>query len=72
MTRPEAQKIISDIGGINAKTVNNQTDYLIVGQQDYRIVGDDVLSRKQEKAIEILQKGGAIEVLSEDEFLRNI
>lgn len=72
MTRAEAHQLIVDIGGIIAGGVTNDTDFLVVGQQDYRVVGDDGMSSKQEKAIKLIQKGSNLEVLSEDEFLRNL
>ncbi|MDR1554198.1 MAG: hypothetical protein LBS69_12190 [Prevotellaceae bacterium] len=72
MLRLEAQQIIADIGGINANNVTKDTDFLIVGQQDYRIVGDDGMSGKQEKAIKFIEKGYELEVISEEDFLKNI
>jgi DNA polymerase-3 subunit epsilon len=72
MKRSDAQQIIADIGGINQNGVNKETDYLIVGQQDYRIVGEDGMSSKQEKAIKMINKGSALEILSEDDFLHSI
>ena len=44
----------------------------IVGQQDYRVVGDDGMSSKQEKAIKLIEKGSTLEILSEDDFLKNL
>lgn len=72
MIRAEAQKIIADIGGILGNIVTKDTDFLVVGQQDYKVVGDDGMSNKQEKAIKIIEKGALLEILSEDDFLRNI
>lgn len=72
MQRNDAQQLIADVGGINGKGVTNTTDYLVVGQQDYRIVGDDGMSSKQEKAIKLIDKGAQLEILSEDLFLRNL
>lgn len=72
MIRARAQQIIADIGGINANTVTKETDFLIVGQQDFRFVGEDGMSNKQEKAQKLLEKGATIEVISESDFLRNI
>lgn len=72
MVRSKAQQIVVDIGGINATTVTKTTDFLIVGQQDFKIVGEDGMSNKQEKALKLLQKGNRIEVISEDDFLRLI
>jgi len=45
---------------------------LIVGQQDYRVVGDDGMSSKQEKAVKLIEKGATLEVISENDFLRNL
>lgn len=68
MTRAEAQQIVADIGGINQKGLTKDTNYLIVGQQDYRVVGDDGMSSKQKKAIDYIEKGLFIEIISEKEF----
>lgn len=72
MKRAEAQQIISDIGGINQNGVNRETNFLIVGQQDYRIVGEDGMSSKQEKALRLIENGASLEILSEDDFLHSI
>ena len=72
MVRAEAQQLIANIGGINSNTVTKDTDFLIVGQQDFRFVGEDGMSSKQEKAQKLLEKGATIEVISESDFLRNI
>lgn len=72
MIRAQAQQLIVDIGGYIGNSVTKDTDFLVIGQQDYRLVGDDGMSSKQEKAIKLIEKGSEIEILSEDEFLRNI
>lgn len=72
MLRAEAQKMIADIGGIIGNDVTKNTDFLIVGQQDYRVVGDDGMSSKQEKAVKLIAKGADLEIISEEEFMRNI
>lgn len=72
MVRSKAQQVIADIGGILGNTITKDTDFLVVGQQDYKVVGDDGMSSKQEKAIKLIEKGAAIEVISENDFLRNL
>ncbi len=72
MVRASAQQVIADIGGSIGGNVTRDTDFLIVGQQDYRVVGDDGMSSKQEKAIKMIQKGAPLEILSEDDFLKNL
>jgi DNA polymerase-3 subunit epsilon len=72
MPRAAAQQIIADIGGIIGNSVTKNTDFLIVGHQDYRVVGDDGMSSKQEKAIALINSGVDIEILSEYEFLKHV
>ena len=60
---------IADIGGFPQKGVNKSTQILVVGQQDYRLVGEDGMSSKQEKAMALKDAGQDIEVMSEEQFL---
>jgi DNA polymerase-3 subunit epsilon len=69
MVRKDAQQIIANIGGENQDTITQSTDFLIVGQQDYRVVGESGMSSKQKKAFSLKEKGSAIEILSEKEFI---
>lgn len=70
--RNNLQQKIADIGGYPVDSVTFKTDVLVVGQQDYRIVGEDGISSKQKKAIELKDKGHDIEIMSESDFLRFI
>jgi len=72
MVRANAQQIIADIGAVLGNSVTNDTDFLIVGHQDYRVVGEDGMSSKQEKAVKLIEKGAQLEIISETDFLRNI
>ncbi|MEO7082308.1 MAG: exonuclease domain-containing protein [Flavobacteriales bacterium] len=72
MTRTEAQQTIIDIGGIATGTVTKTTDFLVVGQQDYRLVGETGMSSKQKKAIKMKEDGEGIEILSEADFVQNL
>lgn len=71
-TRAELLQKIADIGGIPMDSVTSKTDVLVVGQQDYRVVGSEGISGKQKKAMELKDKGQDIEILSETEFLEMI
>lgn len=71
-TRLELLQKIADVGGIPVNSVTKKTDVLVVGQQDYRVVGEDGMSNKQEKAMKLLQSGQPIEILSESDFLQLI
>lgn len=71
-TRKELLKKVAEVGGIPTDSVTAKTDVLVVGQQDYKVVGDSGMSGKQKKALQLLEKGKDIEVLSETEFLSRI
>lgn len=70
--RKEMLQMVKNVGGIPMDSVTKDTDVLVVGQQDYRIVGADGMSSKQKKALYLLEKGQTIEILSESEFLKRI
>ena len=68
-TRAELLQKIADIGGIPVNSVTKTTDILVVGQQDYRVVGESGMSSKQKKAMSLKDSGSEIEIMSESEFL---
>lgn len=72
MSRVEAFQCIADIGGFPADNLTKATDFLIVGQQDYRVVGEDGMSSKQKKAIKMVENGAELEIMSEQDFLQNL
>ena len=66
ISREEATAMIETAGGTVKSGVSRKTDYLIVGQQDKTLVGEDGLSSKEEKAIALNQSGKAqIKILTE-------
>jgi DNA polymerase-3 subunit epsilon len=72
MTRNEALQIIADIGGFPSNGITSITNVLVVGQQDFRVVGESGMSSKQKKAIEMKNKGLDIEIVTEDDFMKNL
>lgn len=70
LSRRDAMQRIVDVGGIVRSSVSSKTDYLIVGDQDKEIVGEDGLSTKQEKAYSLISSGKNIKIINEDEFLK--
>lgn len=66
--RKESMQMIADLGGIIKSGVSSKTDYLVVGEQDESIVGDDGMSKKEEKAYELIENGQDLIILDEDEF----
>ncbi len=72
LPRQQLMRMVLDIGGRTKDSVTRSTDYLVVGQQDFRIVGQDGMSGKQKKAMQMIAKGAPLQVLSESEFLMMI
>ena len=70
--RKDMLQMVKNVGGIPIDSVTKNTDILVVGQQDYRIVGSDGMSSKQKKALSLLEKGNEIEILSETEFISRL
>lgn len=70
--RKQLLQMVADVGGVPVDSVTKHTDVLVVGQQDYRVVGEDGMSSKQEKAIKLKDQGHDIEIISESDFLSNI
>lgn len=72
MVRKEAMQKVVDLGGNIRSTVSPKTNYLVVGIQDKSIVGDDGLSKKEEKAYDLFNRGFDIKIIDENEFLNII
>jgi len=70
--RESAYQMIADIGGIIAKNVTKSTDYLIIGQKEFSKNGHAKLNTKQKKAIQLIEKGSHLEIISEERFLENL
>lgn len=69
-SRREAMQKIVDAGGILKTSVSSKTDFLIVGKQDAKLVGDDGLSAKERKAYSLISKGATLKVLNENDFIK--
>ena len=72
MPRKEAQVKVLEIGGKCSGGINNSTNFLIVGDQDYSRYGEGFKSSKLKKAEKLLNDGKDIELLSESQFLEMI
>jgi DNA polymerase-3 subunit epsilon len=60
--------------GTLSSMIRSQAQQIIadIGDQDYRIVGEDGMSSKQENAVKLIGKGSNMEIISESDFLKNI
>lgn len=72
MVRKEAQVKVLEIGGKCGNGVTSETNFLIVGEQDYQKYGEGFKSSKMKKAEKYLLEGKAIELLTEGQFLEMI
>lgn len=68
MLRKEAMQIVVNLGGKNKDTVTKDTNYLILGNNDYCTGIKDGKSSKQKKAENFKLKGYDIEIISENVF----
>lgn len=70
ISRLDAAQMATDVGAIVRSSVSGKTDYLVVGNQDPDIVGDNGISGKEEKAHELNALGKAsIQLINEQEFM---
>ena len=67
-TRKEAMQIVADLGGINEDGVTKDTNYLILGNNDYCATIKDGKSSKQKKAEKNKLNGQDIEIVPETVF----
>ncbi len=72
MPRQELMRMVMDIGGRTKDSLTKTADFLVVGQQDYRVVGEEGMSAKQKKAMQMIEKGASLTVLSENDFMKMI
>lgn len=68
MARKEAMQIVANLGGINQDNVNKETNYLVLGNNDYCKNIKNGKSNKQKKAEQLKIKGQDIEIISENVF----
>lgn len=68
MTRANAQQAVTNLGGINGKTVTKTTNYLVTGSTDYCASLKGAKSSKWVKAEKLQLAGQDISIISEDVF----
>ena len=68
MLRKDAMQIIVDLGGILDKSVNKNTNYLILGNNDYNAVLHGDKSNKNKKAEKLKMEGNDINIIDEFTF----
>lgn len=68
MTRKEAMQIVLDLGGICSNSVTMETNYLVLGNNEYSPLVKDGKSNKLKKALQLKINGYDIEIISENVF----
>ena len=68
MSRKEAMQEVVDLGGICEDRLTKRTNYLIVGNLEYRANVKDGKSKKLKTAEDYIKKGQDLEILSENVF----
>ncbi|MFU0526334.1 exonuclease domain-containing protein [Gardnerella vaginalis] len=68
MLRKDAQQIVVNLGGVLDNSVNKQTNYLILGDNDYNAILKGEKSSKHKKAEKLKLEGQDIEIIDERTF----
>ena len=68
MLRKDAMQLVVNLGGILDNSVNKQTNYLILGDNDYNAILKGEKSSKHKKAEKLKLEGQDIEVIDERTF----
>lgn len=69
MVRKDAMQKVVNVGGNCSNSINKKTNFLVMGDQDYRKFTDGTKSSKFKKAEEMITNGYDIEIISEHEFI---
>lgn len=64
--RADIEKLIMERSGRVTNSVSGKTNYLVVGK--YELYGDDYISTKHQTALDMIEKGKPIQIISTDEF----
>jgi DNA polymerase III subunit epsilon len=70
MVRRDAMQHVLNLGGHCATSVSKNTNFLVVGDQDFRKFTDGISGSKMKTAQRLRAAGGDIELIAEDDFLR--
>jgi len=68
MVRREALQLVADSGGIPSNSVTQETDFLVLGDNDYKEEKAGFKSRKYKKAESLMLKNFPIKIITETTF----
>ncbi|MBR3020464.1 MAG: 3'-5' exoribonuclease [Clostridia bacterium] len=66
-SRSDIERLVAIHGGKTTGAVSGKTDYLVVGEYD-ETYGEGYVSGKQKKAQEIIDQGGKVQIIDQEEF----
>ncbi len=69
MSREEAARLAAEAGVTVKASVSRKVSMLVVGSYDLSGGADGYLSTKHRRAVELIEQGHSLQILSEDEFL---
>ena len=67
--RSSIERMIIEHGGKSMSSVSGKTDYLIVGTYVDPVSGIPVMTSKHKKALELINQGGKLLIISLEKFL---
>jgi len=70
MPRREAMQRVIDVGGTCGTSVGKNTDYLVLGDLDFRKLRGGEKSAKLKAAEALIARGGELEVIPEEDFMK--
>ncbi len=70
MLRKEAMQKVVNVGGDIADNLTEDTDFLVMGIQDYNKFADGKESNKTKKAKKLIKEGKELQIIDEDTFLK--
>ncbi len=69
MTRTEAMQKVRNCGGNLGENVSRDTDFLVMGIQDYKLFADGMESSKTKKAKKLIANGQMLQIIDEETFM---
>lgn len=70
MSRSEAAQKVVNMGGFVGDSITKDTDFLVMGIQDYTKLADGKESSKTKKAKRLINEGKDIQIIDEEDFLK--
>lgn len=70
MLRKEAMEKVLSIGGVPQNGITVETNYLVMGEQDLRVLNETGKSNKLRKVEKLIEEGYDIQVITENEFIK--